>query len=140
MGSKEWGKIAKELPNKTARQCKERWASFLAPDILYVPWSPEEDKLLIEEYNKHGREWSKIAKYLNGKRTSISIKNRFVFLNRKGLPDPFQKQTKKDTGEHQAVTTKEAPIDFNCELKEKEWSFDFHDLPNDFMDEFMCNK
>ena len=73
-GQKGWSKIAKQLKGRTGKQCRERWYNHLDPAIRKDPWTPEEDKLIIEMHDKIGNKWAEIAKLLNG-RPSNTVKN-----------------------------------------------------------------
>ena len=81
-GSKSWKQIAQLMPNRTMRQCRERWKYFLAPDSSnHNPWTVEEDDLLITQYQELGSQWSKMAQLFKG-RSGVSLKNRFHLLQR----------------------------------------------------------
>ena len=71
-----WRDIAKSLPGRTERQCRERYKTYLDPNLRHDPWSPEEDDLLIRLYNEIGPRWAEMSKYFNG-RSDNSIKNRY---------------------------------------------------------------
>lgn len=72
----DWNFIASFFKNRTTRQVRERWNTYLNPDINVAPWRNDEDLLLIEKINEFGFKWSKIGAFLKG-RTQMSIKNRW---------------------------------------------------------------
>ncbi|EAX82776.1 Myb-like DNA-binding domain containing protein [Trichomonas vaginalis G3] len=78
-GEKNWNLISCMMPCRTPRQCRERYKGHLSPEILNLPWTPQEDRLLIEKYTVLGRKWSKIAKFFVG-RSDSNIKNRWQIL------------------------------------------------------------
>lgn len=81
-GSTKWSEIAMKLPNRTGRQCRERWKNYLAPGIQNGPWSPEEDALLVQKVKELGTMWSKMVPFFPG-RTDVNLKNRWVTLRYK---------------------------------------------------------
>ena len=71
-----WREIAKQLPQRTERQCRERYKTYLNPTLRHDPWTAEEDALLITLYNKIGPKWAEMAKFFPG-RADNTIKNRY---------------------------------------------------------------
>lgn len=71
-----WSKISEEMENRSIRQCRERYLNYLAPSIQSGPWTPEEDRLLIEKQKELGHKWTAIAKFF-GNRSGANIKNRW---------------------------------------------------------------
>ena len=78
-GDKDWKFVAKKMPGRTTRQCRERYKSYLAPDIKNGPWTEEEDELLKQKYDEFGPKWAKIASFFKS-RSDINIKNRWSSL------------------------------------------------------------
>ncbi|KAF3441294.1 hypothetical protein FNV43_RR15207 [Rhamnella rubrinervis] len=83
-GNKKWSEIAKYLPGRIGKQCRERWHNHLNPDIKKTAWTKEEELTLIEAHNIYGNKWAEIAKILHG-RTENSIKNHWNCSIRKKL-------------------------------------------------------
>lgn len=81
-GESNWQKIASMMNNRSVRQCRERWQNSLSPKILKKDWTVDEDKLLLEKYNKFGAHWKLIESFFVG-RTSYSLRNRFHSLKKK---------------------------------------------------------
>lgn len=71
-----WNELAALIPGKTGRQCRERYQNYLDPNLNKDPWTPEEDRLLLELYRVHGANWSIICLNFKG-RTNNAVKNRF---------------------------------------------------------------
>ncbi|CAG9312299.1 unnamed protein product [Blepharisma stoltei] len=90
IGTARWSDVSNILrdkygfPNKSGKQCRERWNNHIDPAIKRLPWTAQEDKTLFEYQRKYGNCWTEIAKTLPG-RTENSIKNRFYSAVRKGL-------------------------------------------------------
>ena len=78
-----WDQIAKRVPGRTPKQCRERWVYRLRPEIKKTPFEPWEDALIYEERKQVGNCWTLIAQKLPG-RTSCAVKNRWytVLKNR----------------------------------------------------------
>jgi hypothetical protein len=75
-GSENWEHIARFIPTRTARQCRDRYNNYLLNSLITTPWTSAEDAILIEQYHQIGPKWSDIAKLLNG-RSGNHIKNRW---------------------------------------------------------------
>ena len=77
----DWAWIASQMPNRNPRQCRERWANYLNPNLHKGEWTQEEDNIILEKKNVHGQKWSIIASYLNG-RSGNDVRNRWLMLMR----------------------------------------------------------
>jgi hypothetical protein len=53
-GCKAWTKVAKMLPGRIGKQCRERWLNHLDPQISRDPWTAEEDQILVRLHAEHG--------------------------------------------------------------------------------------
>ncbi|XP_019457049.1 PREDICTED: uncharacterized protein LOC109357506 isoform X2 [Lupinus angustifolius] len=81
-GTENWAIIASKFKDKTTRQCRRRWYTYLNSDFKKGGWSPEEDMLLCEAQKIFGNRWTEIAKVVSG-RTDNAVKNRFATLCKK---------------------------------------------------------
>ncbi|CAN1187861.1 Transcription factor MYB88 [Linum perenne] len=81
-GTENWAIIASKFNDKTTRQCRRRWYTYLNSDFKKGGWSPEEDLLLCEAQRIFGNRWTEIAKVVSG-RTDNAVKNRFTTLCKK---------------------------------------------------------
>lgn len=70
----DWNQIASMMPGRTTRQCRDRYANYLRPQLVNGAWTKEEDQLLEEMYEKYGPQWSKIARHFPN-RSDVNIKN-----------------------------------------------------------------
>ncbi|XP_038971384.1 transcription factor MYB3R-5-like isoform X5 [Phoenix dactylifera] len=66
-GSKKWSVIAKSLPGRIGKQCRERWHNHLNPAIKKDAWTPEEEVTLMHSHQIYGNKWAEIAKFLPGR-------------------------------------------------------------------------
>uniref|UniRef100_A0A0D9V7Y1 Uncharacterized protein n=1 Tax=Leersia perrieri TaxID=77586 RepID=A0A0D9V7Y1_9ORYZ len=73
-GDRKWAAIAKSLPDRIGKQCRERWTNHLRPDIKKDVWTEEDDRVLIEAHKAYGNRWSAIARCIPG-RSENAVKN-----------------------------------------------------------------
>ena len=106
-GFNDWSVISASMPNRSARQCRERYKNYLAPELTNGHWSEEEDNLLLLKYQEFGPKWAQISKFFPS-RSEVNIKNRYSHLLNKQkkkilrvgndlfcrriIPQPFIKQ------------------------------------------------
>jgi hypothetical protein len=75
-GADNWNAIAALVPARNYKQCAQRWAESLDPDINQGKWTPEEDEKLTEAVTKHGSNWVPVAALVPG-RTNTQCRHRW---------------------------------------------------------------
>lgn len=85
----DWAEVAEAMPNRTSRQCRERYLNYLNEKTKKGNWTKEEDDIIIKLYEILGPKWSKMVQYLNN-RSNIDIKNHFssIVRNKKKIQFP----------------------------------------------------
>ncbi|KAA6354067.1 MAG: hypothetical protein EZS28_050406 [Streblomastix strix] len=51
-GVKDWLLVAKRVPNRSHKQCRERWTNHLCPQIRKQQWTEEEKRTLVKSWRK----------------------------------------------------------------------------------------
>jgi hypothetical protein len=77
----KWSIVAQSLPERTGKQCRERYVNHLNPRLKTADWNPVEDTTIFHLYGSMGSHWAKMSKVIPG-RTDNGIKNRFHNLRR----------------------------------------------------------
>ena len=52
-GAKNWSYIAKQLPGRIGKQCRERWHNHLNPDISKDRWTDKEDEVIVQAHKQY---------------------------------------------------------------------------------------
>ena len=150
-GTENWNTIAHKMKDRTVRQCRERWLNYLDPNLNKSEWTDEEDKLLYQKFDELGRRWKVIASFFEN-RTDISVKNRWLMLERHRIKAENQAQNSIESAEEfkkeEEIIEKEEELrvpenqENGCELKDvelieyplsvRENSLDFSDVSVQF--------
>jgi hypothetical protein len=76
LGPNSWDEIAGYLPGRSGRQCRDRYKNYLVDSLVTLPWTPEEDAIVIQKFHSIGPKWVEIGKLLSG-RSGNNVKNRW---------------------------------------------------------------
>jgi len=84
-GTSNWRAVASMLPDRSSKQCRERWINHLDPSIVKGKLTPDEWNIVVQYQGEFGNRWSEIAKLLPG-RTPNQIKNVWHAISRRETP------------------------------------------------------
>lgn len=126
-GAFNWKIIASLVPGRNPRQCRDRYTNYLAPGLVHLEWSEEEDQILAEKYMAYGPKWTLIRQYIPA-RSANDIKNRFNYT----VSHKIQKYKLKQS------ENKEVDEDENMEMGNESNSITFNDDFGD-IDDFFIN-
>ena len=85
-GEDNWLAVARGMIGRTPRQCRERYRSYLMPELKNGPWSTEEDNLLLHLVKIYRNKWVHIASHFDG-RSDSNVKNRWYTHFQATMPD-----------------------------------------------------
>lgn len=77
-----WGYVARQMPGRNSKQCRERWCNHLDPKVKRGSWLPHEDVIIMNQQKVLGNMWAEIARQLHG-RTQNAVKLRWSLLSRR---------------------------------------------------------
>ena len=89
-----WTRIADEMKTKNTRQCKDRYSGYLKPNLITVPFTMEEDLLLVQEVRLFGTVWHRIRDRFPN-RSDTQLKNRYNCLLRWTKGENMEKKIKE---------------------------------------------
>jgi hypothetical protein len=73
-----WKTVAESVPNRTEKQCRERYSNHLNGAWKTGSWTEKDESKLLEMHKMLGNKWAKIGKVLC--RNGHSVKNRYKVL------------------------------------------------------------
>jgi len=58
----KWSIVAQSLPDRTGKQCRERYVNHLNPRLKVTDWNVLEDSMVFHLYNSIGSHWAKMVR------------------------------------------------------------------------------
>jgi len=117
-GARQWTKIASLMKGRVGKQCNERWHNHLAPELRKGPFTPDEDRILIQKQAEVGNKWAIIATYLPG-RAQNTIKNRWNATLKRRRPSLTKSQSGSTASSLAASTPSSSSAPFTLETSPK---------------------
>ena len=85
-GQHNWAEVAKGVPGRDRKQCRERYLNHLFPDVKKDAWAKDEDVTIARLHGIYGNAWADIARCLGNGRSPNAVKNRwYSFLKNKTI-------------------------------------------------------
>ncbi|XP_053380719.1 uncharacterized protein LOC123547616 isoform X2 [Mercenaria mercenaria] len=94
-GVADWNKIKELVPTRSAIQCRERFVYRLSGDVLFKPWTYEDDKKLLQLHQIHGSNWTRIAMEFEGRNDNMLLVRYKRLMKWQQLSEGFYSQSKK---------------------------------------------
>ena len=86
---RKWAMIARHLPGRIGKQCRERYVNHLDPNLKKGGWTEREEQILLDAHAKNGNKWADIAKLLPGRSENSAKNHWYSTIQRKyGGPKP----------------------------------------------------
>lgn len=76
LGTNNWQAIARLMPNRNAKQCRDRYNNYLTDNHRTGPWTEIEDRIILMKYMEIGPKWVEISTFIPG-RSGNDVKNRW---------------------------------------------------------------
>lgn len=83
IGKYNWKKISSIMVNRSARQCRERWAHCINTELdKTVKWKPEDDETITRLQSLHGNKWTLIGAEISPTRSSEAVRRRWYSISK----------------------------------------------------------
>ena len=92
-----WDQISAQFENRTNKDCRKRWFHSLDPTLKRGRWTEDEDRVLLEAFEKMGSVWNKIAQLIPG-RTDDQCSKRYNDVLDPSVRDRLREWTKEEDG------------------------------------------
>jgi len=109
-GTSNWRSVSAMLPDRSAKQCRERWINHLDPAIIKGKLTAHEWNIVLQSQGELGNRWSEIAKLLPG-RTPNQIKNVWHAMARREVQTPIKPKRKYLSGPNPKLVPDQSEVD-----------------------------
>ncbi|OHS93065.1 Myb-like DNA-binding domain containing protein [Tritrichomonas foetus] len=75
-GLSNWALVAMYIPNRTPKQCRDRYTNYLRDDLSFSEWTENDEIKLINLFNIYGPKWAAISSAF-GNRSENDLKNKW---------------------------------------------------------------
>jgi hypothetical protein len=99
---RDWSDVARNLPGRNTRQCRERWNNYVNPNLTSLPWTYEEEALLISKHAELGSQWQAMIRWFP-KRSKNQIKNHWLAIERQMERESSKAAQSKSSTQSQIV-------------------------------------
>ncbi|EXJ86913.1 hypothetical protein A1O3_03867 [Capronia epimyces CBS 606.96] len=91
----KWAEISKHFPGRTNKDCRKRWFHSLDPSIRKGGWTEEEDKIILDAYERLGPSWKAIAALLEGRKDD-QVSKRYIDVLAPSVKDRLSSWTAEE--------------------------------------------
>ncbi|EAY14775.1 Myb-like DNA-binding domain containing protein [Trichomonas vaginalis G3] len=82
--SVDWNIVSGRMPNRNARQCRDRWQGYLDSSINRDEFTNEENYFILKKVEEVGKKWKVIASQMKH-RTDVAVKAQYRKLVRRNI-------------------------------------------------------
>lgn len=80
----DWRMVANQMPNRNARQCKDRYEGYLDTKINRDEFTNEENYFILKKVDEIGKKWKVISSMMK-RRTDVAVKAQYRKLIRRNI-------------------------------------------------------
>jgi hypothetical protein len=110
-GTHSWEEIAKRIPGRNVRQCRDRWFHYLGDLPTRYSWSVEEDALLRRIIDRFNGSFEHVMAFFPNQ-TSQEIQRRWVLLKHKKSSEEQRTIVTEEVRTPEQMTRKREPMEF----------------------------
>ncbi|TVU27623.1 hypothetical protein EJB05_19117, partial [Eragrostis curvula] len=122
-GFRHWHRVARRMPGRSSRQCRDRWRHHLARDVYHRPFTARDDeelRRLVARFGNRGR-WKDIGRAVYG-RTSRVMKHRWKEIrnnhHHRGVAGKTNHPLDLLVGQEDEITMDDDDDHYSCQTEE----------------------